>query len=97
LITAQEVTGLNPVEVTNEFHKRKKSPSSLEGFFCFMGFSKRSFAGCCVAKSSRGHKHQIIFYGLVFFIYKILFCNNLLVGMREGVAKVAPCNFGDFL
>jgi hypothetical protein len=42
-------------------------------------------------------KHQIIFIILVFFIYKILFCNNVHFGMREGEAKVAPCYFGVFL
>ena len=51
LITAQKVTGLNPVEVTNESCKTKKTPSLLERFFCFTRFSKRSFEGCCAAKS----------------------------------------------
>jgi hypothetical protein len=33
LITAQEVTGLNPVEVTNEYTNNKKRQVSLERFF----------------------------------------------------------------
>jgi len=32
--------------------KQEKTPSSLERFFVFNTFSKRSFAGCCEAKSS---------------------------------------------